>query len=86
MSLHVHQNFLSNKVDLKFPIVSTEDPLFLGFYVDDTTLGETAASLFPFCQVLFGPLWTENLKLLIKCLCMSFPRIFEQNTTLTSGG
>lgn len=52
LSLHVHQNFLSNKVDLKFPIVSTKDPLFLGFYIDDITSGETAASLFAFCQML----------------------------------
>lgn len=52
LSLHVHQNFLSNKVDLKFPIVNTKDPLFLGFYIDDITLGETAASLFAFCQML----------------------------------
>lgn len=52
LSLHVHQSFLSNKVDLEFPIVSTEDLLFLDFYIDDTTLGETAASLFPFYQML----------------------------------
>lgn len=52
LSLHIHQNFLFNKVDLKFPIVSTKDPLFLGFYIDYTTSGETPASLFPFCQML----------------------------------
>lgn len=52
MSLRVHQNFLSRKVGLKFSIVITEDPLFLGFYMDDTTSGETATSLFPFCQML----------------------------------
>lgn len=79
MSLHVHQNFLSNKVDLKFPIVSTKNPLFLGFYIDDITSGETPDSLFDFAKCLFGPLWTENLKLLIKHLCMSFPHIFEEN-------
>lgn len=52
MSLHEHQNFLFNTVDPKLPIVSTEDPVFIGFYVDDTPLGETAASLSPFCQML----------------------------------
>lgn len=81
LSLHVHQNFLSNKVDIKLPIVSTKDPLFLGFYIVDITLGETPASLFDFAKCLFGLLWTENLKLLIKHLYMSFPHIFEENNT-----
>lgn len=40
---------------------------------------------FHFAKCLFGPLWTENLKLLTKCLCVSLPHIFEENTTLTSG-
>lgn len=47
-----HPNFLFNKVDLKLPIVSTKGPAFIGFYADDITSGETAASLSPFCQML----------------------------------
>lgn len=39
-----HQNLLFNK-NLKLPIVSTQDSVFVGFYVDDITLGETAAFL-----------------------------------------
>lgn len=39
LSLREHQNFLFNKVDLKLPVVSTEDPVSIGFYVDDITLG-----------------------------------------------
>lgn len=45
LSLHEHQNFLFNKADLKLRAVSTKDPVFIGFYVDDITLGETASSL-----------------------------------------
>lgn len=45
MSLHEHQNFVFNKVDLKLPVVSREDPVFIGFYVDYITSGDTAASL-----------------------------------------
>lgn len=45
MSLHEHQGFLFNKVDIKLLVVSTADPVFVQFYVDDVSLGETAASL-----------------------------------------
>lgn len=39
LSIREHQNFLFNKIDLKLPVVSAEDPVFIGFYVDDITLG-----------------------------------------------
>lgn len=55
LSLHEHQNFLFNKVDLKLPIVSTEGPVLIGVYVDDITLG-----------CLFVLVWIENLNLLNK--------------------
>lgn len=37
--------FFLNKVDIKISVVSTEDPVLTGFYVDDVTLGETTVSL-----------------------------------------
>lgn len=48
-SLCEHQNLLFNKVDSKLPVVSTEDPVLIGFYVDDITLGLTVSVLTDAC-------------------------------------
>lgn len=44
-SLCEHQNLYFNKVDSKLPVVSTEDPVLIGFYVGLTVSVLTDACL-----------------------------------------